>query len=213
MDEITEMIIGEEPLQKNYFLTMLPLSHPVIVHNVTDFNNRDQLHKAVMALYPHNIPSPNKRETFDILYRIETGQVTPRILVQSSYEIPPDGNGLKTVPMNKLFGTYYSGQRINLTIDINSVQLRKGSRKRIPVPFNEIPEWFTKTIGDAITDTRIIDMNTTMNSHMNGTPIRITRIKAAAEIGNLYSFLQKTQKGIGKAKSYGCGLITALPDA
>jgi CRISPR system Cascade subunit CasE len=209
-DVMNELENEVQQIESDFFLSMIPLSHPNIIEKVKNFSNRDELHKAVMSFFPHNIPSENKREYYNILYRIESNSRMPHVLVQSQYSIIDDEYGARTKNITNIFENYKENTPVKIVVDINSIKIEKNSTKRHPVKNSEMSSWLNKVLGDCVSELELLDARTLVVQKSN-VPLRVTRVEAFAVVKNEEYFVNKLKYGVGKAKAYGCGLITALP--
>jgi hypothetical protein len=98
-----------------------------------------------------------------------------------------------------------------LRTQINVVTSKARSNKRVTVAAEEIPEWFNSKF-DGIADTEVLDVTYTpllLDRGKKPLPLDTAIIDAVCTIGDADRFGDLLLNGIGRARAYGCGLITA----
>ena len=177
-----------------------------------------------MALFG-TIDSETPREAKGILFRLDTipGQV-PTYLIRSEtpIEVATPGARSKEEPED----VPSSGTTIQFRIAVNGIQRTNRSTAKPtrlddqpPVDENDrtitISEWLKQRLAGALKDIHI-------NNHVrevlgvdrrgrrtgNGKVIQIDTIDGVAVVDDETILKEKLVKGVGRAKSYGCGLLT-----
>lgn len=133
------------------------------------------------------------------------------------WERLPYEQTIKTVDYTKLLNHLENGQKWGFKLNANTV--KSVERKRIPVEESEIKNWLMhRTENNGFTvNTNDFNAHTTVNSFYknnkngnskNKVTLQETIYQGILEITDRELFKQVLTMGIGKAKSYGCGLIT-----
>ena len=194
-------------------LMRVPLSHPSLVSRVRDWADRGTVHHAVMALFAPNLPGneTTKRAEAAILYRVEDDHRSPHLLVQSRVAPDIDTAGLARTDLTGLTPRLTSGTIVRFRLDVNAVRSQSRTRHRLPVPELEIPEWLTKTVMNRGLSSIEVGELTVSVLRASNTPLRIARIDGTASIHDGVALLTLLAEGVGRAKAYGCGLLSVLP--
>lgn len=204
------------------YLGLVPV-HEVRTH-LRGPDNPDNRHREVMALFG-TIDSETPREAKGILFRLDTipGQA-PTYLIRSEtpIEVATPGARSKEEPED----VPSSGTTIQFRIAVNGIQRTNRSTAKPtrlddqpPVDENDrtitISEWLKQRLAGALKDIHI-------NNHVrevlgvdrrgrrtgNGKVIQIDTIDGVAIVDDETILKEKLVKGVGRAKSYGCGLLT-----
>lgn len=130
------------------------------------------------------------------------------------WERLPYNDTVKTVDYTKLLNHLENGQQWGFKINANTVKTVAG--KRIPLKENEIKKWlqdrsenngFTVNTNDFSAHTMTTSFYKNKRSESKVT-LQETMYQGVLEIVDTELFKKTLVMGIGKAKSYGCGLIT-----
>lgn len=189
-------------------LTQVPLTHPAITERVKDFSDATSLHKAVMALYPANLPGQGaiRRNSSSVLFRLET-RGTPHLLTQSAISPMPDPL-LRSTDLMRWLHPLEEGRQLILKLRYNAVTTRHKSRIAIPREglqshLEQRLSWLHNlAIHEAIPYSPL---------HMAGVPIRAVDLTIEGTLVQRRDFLSDAIRGVGKARSYGCGMLIVYP--
>jgi len=181
-----------------------------LVRRIRDWNDAEQVHHAVMSLFRENLPGPQqqRRATAGILYRID--QNTGRILLQATVAPIRTDHGIRTTDLSGLLTRLTAGTAVRFRLDINAVRCQARTHHRSPVPESEFPDWLARRLHPALTAITILDAPITVR-RAGQTPLRIAHVTATARIGDRDALLQLIHAGVGRARAYGCGLLSVLP--
>ncbi len=203
------------------YLSLVPV-HEVRKH-LKGRDTPDNRHREVMDLFG-SIDSPSPRQAKDILFRLDTipGQA-PTYLIRSESPIELHVDGAKwkeepdTVPA--------SGSAVQFRIAVNGVQRVNRSSAR-PTRFDDQPpvdendrtittsEWLAQRLLGALKDIHINNhVREVLGADRRGRTagskvIQIDTIDGIAVVDDEEVLREKLIKGVGRAKSYGCGLLT-----
>ncbi len=221
------------------FLTKYPahealmVNHPSKPHQGWDINSPIFRHRAIMNLFPE-LESNNPRATSSILFRLDTvpGNA-PYFLIQSSVA-PEEGHPIETKKVE--LTSPAKGTHIAFRLAINAIR-RKGrkessDRKRaqgiIQIPFDgdtnadehlpRMTEWLTNKLSPALGDVTIMNhqrqaLGSNRSGSSKGNPfvVQVDTVDGFARVENPAHLEKLLLQGVGRAKSYGCGLISIRP--
>jgi CRISPR system Cascade subunit CasE len=191
-------------------LASVPVDHPALARRIHHWADRDQTHKAVMSLFREDLPGPQeyRRATAGILYRIE--QPLGRILLQSAVPPARTDYGIRTTDLAGLAAHLSPGQAVRFRVDVNAVRCQSHTARRIPVPDCDLPAWLTTKLQPALANIAVLDAPITV-TNAGQHPLRIAHVTGTATVNNHEAAIDLIESGIGRAKAYGCGLLTLLP--
>jgi CRISPR system Cascade subunit CasE len=193
-------------------LYAVPLDHPALNNRVRDWADAEQVHKAVMALFQENLPGAQheRRATARILYRLEAE--AGRILVQATRPMARTDYGIRATDLTGLIPYLTPGATVHVRVDVNAVRCQNGTGRRIPVPDDDLAEWLAARLAPSLDRLTLLDARTTV-SRTGTTPLRIAHITASTRIHDTGALLEQIRTGVGRARAYGCGLLSVLPAA
>jgi CRISPR system Cascade subunit CasE len=191
-------------------LAAVPIDHPALARRVRDWTDTDQVHQAIMSLFRENLPGAQqqRRATSHILYRLESD--AGRILVQTTVTPARTDHGIRLTDLTGLVQYLTAGTTVRFRLDINAVRCQAGSHRRTPVSATDFPDWLAARLQPALTTATILDAPVTLR-HTSGTPLRIAHVTGTAHINNPAALRDLIRNGVGRAKAYGCGLLSTLP--
>lgn len=205
--------IGPVPHLYRVPLTISPL------RRIHQWNNMNPIHKAIMQLFPETLPGPTneRRTTSAILYRIETDP-TPHILLQTLTPVLPEyRNEVEETDLMPVLTNLTQNTTVAFRTRINAVRRNETNNSREPITPEQLPGKLlhpTNTSGllnGALTNITILDTHHSV-LHNNRTPINTYRVTGLAQIDNPETLAHKIVHGIGPARSYGCGLLSIIPN-
>lgn len=183
-----------------------------------DMGNPHDMHRTLMCLFPHTDNS-NAREHFGVLWRVEVGE-DPTLLLQSRISpdltgLPPNYADAQMKDIGRYLESFNHGQIIRYRTVINpSRTLRAdGINQQKPIPFSGIPEWWQNRVertGIIPLDQPVVvsQPTRTVRRKGNSIPILAARIDGVAEIADPEALCAAISAGVGRAKAWGCGLLT-----
>lgn len=185
-------------------------------------------HRAVMRLFPRLLEGPagQRRAAAGILYRLDMLEGTPTVLVQSAVRPELTPGCSRTTEVSVAAWHLQERTPIVLRLAVNPVRRttiplggtsavtdgdrRDRGRQRqvaIAVPVAEVLDWLaTRTKGafDELTIVNHFRDNTGTGKHK----VIVDTIDAVATVGDPTALDELRRNGIGRAKAYGCGLLT-----
>ena len=194
-------------------LTRVPLAFPPLAGRVRDWSDRDAVHRAAMTLFDPKLPgdADSRRATSRILYRVEGDQRNPYLLIQSRVALASTSDSLVRTDLSGLIPRLTPGTVVMFRIDINAVRCQSRSTRRMPIPEPEIPEWLTgTTMGRGLSKIAVGDLRVSA-LRAGRTPLRIARVDGTAVVRDQGALVALLGEGVGRARAYGCGLLSVLP--
>jgi CRISPR system Cascade subunit CasE len=187
------------------------------------------MHRRVMSLFPDRL-SPQPRATAGALFRVDQDTTGIYVLIQSS--LPPDPTKLPTgygpsitKNMAPLMARCQPGTRVTYRI-IGNATARLGPRTTAGRPGQTVPlrgrdahAWWQRHAATAGLDLDTIHTTVLAPGSTAGgdgeatrrTPHDRTQFDGTATITDATALITALSRGIGRAKSYGCGLLTVAP--
>ncbi len=203
------------------YLSLVPVHE--VRKRVRGADTPDNRHREVMSLFG-SIDSERPREAKGILFRLDTipGQA-PTYLIRSETPIELQLEGAKwkeepdAVPA--------SGAAVQFRIAVNGIQRTNRSAARPtrlddqpPADENDrtitISEWLARRLSGALKDIHINNhVRDVLGADRRGRStgnkvIQIDTIDGVAVVDDEAALRDKLVKGVGRAKAYGCGLLT-----
>lgn len=195
-----------------------------------DLADADRLHRRVMKLFPDNLGDHARARTA-ILFRVDEDHHGTSILVQSQIEPDParlpDGYGQSVVRiLDPLLDALRPGLPLRYRLTANAT--RKLGRNTIAgkplsiVPLNgpQAEEWWARKAKESGLELRVltaVSLETaegTKTGPQRGTHFvrhARTRFDGTAVITDPQRLRSALETGIGRGKSYGCGLLSIAP--
>ncbi len=178
------------------------------------WHDAEAVHHRVMGLFPENLSrgdGAGPRAAAHVLYRLELQAAKPYVLVQS--DVPPVDDGLERRPMASFFALLEPGRKVGFRIDVNAVRMKSRTRRLEPVPLAEVPQWAATT--RLATGLRQIEVGVPGDFEVRrgkgGTPVRVVRLDGRAVVSDGDLARDLVRRGVGRARSYGCGLLSIAP--
>ena len=173
-----------------------------------------------MSMFPSAPDGSNSpRRHFGVLWRIEPA-ASPTVLVQSSqapdfHRLPSGYASCQTKPIDEHLASLTEGLAISYRVVLNPVKVsrRSETERRTVIPSGERATWWAglapkmglRLHGDPV----LIGLH---DRHLrrSGTrfPLYSVRVDGAAEIEDSDLLRTALADGIGRAKAWGCGLLT-----
>lgn len=204
----------------------LNLAHPAVRRDLADYTC---LHRTVMQLLPDDL-GPHPRQTAGALFRLERGTPQPLLYIQTL--IPPDLTRLpdhygtaQTCDLTPMFEALTAGRAVRYRITANpSTRSRRTPGPGAPplpkhgriLALDDIPAhaWWQHRAAQAG-----LHLNTTVSERhpfrrrrdRPGPVHRLLQFDGTALITNPAALTDALLTGIGRAKSYGGGLLTLRP--
>lgn len=215
------------------FLTKVPQHELRRRANWKGRESADDRHRDVMSLFG-DLPG-NPREQAQILFRFERlpGQA-PTYLIRS--DIRPSNPTPQTLTKTEPEMRLEKGMVVAFRISINAIQ-RKSTGGIRPVPYDvpsdldldeddfqsasELPQvsmtpWLAQKLAPALADVTVLNHHREVlggrrSGGSSGKVIQVDTVDGIAVVGDVEALRALLAKGVGRAKAYGCGLLTIRP--
>lgn len=185
-----------------------------------DMRNLQAMHRRIMGLFPQT-PSAQARKEFGVLWRVEPTE-SPTLLLQSSVEpdfssLPDRYASFEHKNIDNHLASFRNGQIVRYRVMVNPVRSSRagGRNDQTPIPFAEHSEWWesrSKRIGLSPLDTPVLIGQPAKRLRRNDVdpslPIYSTRVDGIAEVADADNLRSAIENGVGRAKAWGCGLLT-----
>lgn len=199
-------------------LTLVPLEHPSLRAAMRRPGDEQVLHRAVMSLFPDGLPgrTDGPRAAGGILHRLDIAPAGPaRLLVQHACALR---GGLDTDPtlqhvaLGGLLNRLRPGTGCRFRVVLNAVRCQTGTGKRVAVTDpDELVGWgLQRLAGCGLTHVELADAPATALTR-GRSPLWTARFDGHAQVADPDAAAQAVRDGIGRAKAYGCGLLSLLP--
>jgi len=196
-----------------------------------DWADHGEAHRAVMRLFNPRLPgeSHQRRAAAGVLYRVDLQpDGEPLILVQTRQPVellPPSARAL-TVPEARW--RIPDGQRIMFRVAVNPLSRRtvksEGAKRREVVQVvaaNDMDAWLTRKIESSVKVEWVVNRVRSVTKRRRGglggraTPpqVVVDTVDVVGVVCDSEAFTRLRLEGVGRAKAYGCGLLTAVPVA
>jgi CRISPR system Cascade subunit CasE len=199
-------------------LTSVPMTHPAVMS--TRWDSARAVHHAVMSVFGDLGESSDARANGGVLFRVEHHVDAGRVLVQSTVRPAVDGLATRTIP--DLTGQFVEGQPVTFTVYLNAAKsvnrTSDGAERthRTGIARDELPGWIAAKMAGGLT----VDPSRTAPPLVRTMPLGKTTkgghlvIAEARGIGHVSDpdvLISMIRDGVGRAKAYGCGLLTLRP--
>ena len=185
-----------------------------------DMTDPQDMHRSLMSMFP---PAPDgsdsPRRHFRILWRIEPAG-SPTLLVQSSsapdfHKLPSGYASCQTKSIDDHLASLATGLAIAYRVVLNPVKIsrRSDTERRTVIPSSERAAWWASLapkMGLRLHGAPVLTGLHDRYLRRSGAPFRLysVRVDGAAEIADPDLLRAAAADGIGRAKAWGCGLLT-----
>ncbi|WP_369387169.1 type I-E CRISPR-associated protein Cas6/Cse3/CasE [Streptomyces sp. CG1] len=191
-----------------------------------DLRDANEMHRTLMRLVPDQLGEA-PRQAAGLLYRLDVTDTTSTLLVQATTLDPerlPDSYGHSDVKdLTPMFNALKKGIAVRYRIVVNPVKTerlpldQKGQRgKRIALTGPEADQWWTRRATEAGLQPHTL-LPTPVAPAQPGSkgarPMRyhLVRYDGTAEVTDPDALANAVLTGVGRAKSYGAGLLSLAP--
>ncbi len=192
----------------------------------SDIGNAVDLHQRVMTLAPDGL-GPQARRQAGVLFRLDHTTRGPALLVQTTqapntHRLPPEYGTVETRDITPLLDALQPGLPVHYRIAANaSKRLSKDNghhraRQIVPLDGTEAEDWWhrkAETHGLRLLSARADPLPPARGSRPNTGTFRhaITRFEGQAIVLDGDLLRDAVAGGIGRGKSFGCGLLSLAP--
>ncbi|WP_159599761.1 type I-E CRISPR-associated protein Cas6/Cse3/CasE [Agromyces humi] len=159
------------------------------------FNDR---HRQVMELFPHDLPGAAKerRATSQVLF----AEFGDRIIVRSAVAPTRLPDGARTVTESS---SPAAGTRVSVRAVVNPIRRSRAGGVR---PVDDIETWIAERTAGALEDLAVLNTNRRVD-HSGRSPLIVETVDATATITDPDALDELLATGVGRARSFGCGMI------
>ena len=201
------------------WITSIPYDAPLFTEGGRPhFDDRGWLHRRSMSLFAQ--ADNAARAELDVLFRWDPTATPPRLLVQSARK-PVEVLGARSLPINDIVDLIVPDAVLKLSVDLNAVRTvnrtHNGSVKRTRerIPDGDLETWTAALLerhGFADADLVVTQRNKEMFTRGDGertrrVPLDVVRINGTARVVDTDLARAAVRSGIGKGRSFGCGLL------
>lgn len=204
-------------------LTTIPATHPHLTrgqYHVRDWNDQAQVHRSIMGLFDKELPGPDRerRSHSSILYRAELSSTRePRLLIQHAAPLIGDTAGARSLSLDRLFASLEVGVPVRFRTVLNAVRTQSRTGRRIPIhptPEGSSPDpllrFLTEKLDPAVVDILLHEV-TVEAARIDSTPLHMVTYDGFGIVGDADVLHSLIRNGVGKARAYGCGLLSVVP--
>lgn len=197
----------------------LAVDHPGKPKQGWDIDSPIFRHRATMHLFPQ-IDETTPRAEANILFRLDTvAGAAPFFLIQSTLE--PTGVEVAQTKLVELTAPP-AGTTLAFRLAVNAVKRRQGGGV-IPVAFDQeedtdaprMTDWLTQKLAPALTNIELLNhqrqvLGTDRRGAKRGSDfaVQVDTIDGFAQVADPQHLEELLIKGVGRAKSYGCGMLS-----
>lgn len=194
------------------YLASVPYAHPAVRNRIRRWDDQEQVHQAVMSLFRPDLPGApgERRAASGILYRLEGEH--RRLLVQSAIAPQRTDHGIRLTTLEGLLDQIDAGRRVRFSADLNAVRCQARTGRRLPVPAGELSQWTIDRLTPSLRHVELLDARLVTRS-AGPVPIVVARVTGIGVVGQPDGLIRLLRSGVGRAKAYGCGLLSVLPAA
>lgn len=170
-------------------------------------------HRAVMSLFAELPGESHVREQAGILFRVEPGRIG-RVLVQATVK-PHPREGVAVTSLDPLLTQLRPDMavaakvRLNCVVSANRTVNGALRRTRIPVPDTDLQDWALSKLSFLQFDDSASLSQATLKA--KGVPLRTVTVEGTATVVDAEVLRQSLRSGVGKARAFGCGLVSIAP--
>jgi CRISPR system Cascade subunit CasE len=169
------------------------------------------VHTRVMRLFGNIDGQTDVRHRAGILYRVEPNVGKGRVLVQS--QLSTVYHDIRSVDLTSKLRYLRPNQGIGLRVKVNAIRTinrtNNGVKRtyREPLAPETVEPWFINIFSGALTNMEISKIEFDIECQRS-VPIAVATIDARGVIENTEELTKLVATGIGRAKAFGCGLIS-----
>lgn len=190
-------------------LTLIP-AHTIKVRSWSDHG---ELHRVVMGLFAStDLPgeASEKRLSRNILFRVDETAAGKLVLVRS--DVAPTNLPREAKTKSVAVETPPLGTPIRFRMTVNAIHRSRSADPSIKrgkgiTPVEQISEWVATRLGAAFEDITVFTHDRTVVTS-GKSPLQLDSIDGYAVVRDPETLEVSLRKGVGRAKAYGCGLLT-----
>jgi CRISPR system Cascade subunit CasE len=193
------------------YLHNVPLGHSRFQERSLRLDDTDAVHRRVMALFDDALPGERDvRARAGILFRMEP--LAARVLVQSNILLRDNLTGISTLEFDPYLRSLQVGTKLLVRSKFNptmTVSTQRGGRThkaRKALSGDSADEWLIRKL-TGLKDIGILGRDEGQEI-AKGAPLRWVSTEFTAEVSEPELVRLLIRTGIGKAKAFGCGMLS-----
>ncbi len=204
-------------------LTTIPATHPHLTrgqYHVRDWNDQAQVHRSIMGLFNKELPGPDRerRSHSSILYRAEmSSSREPRLLIQHAAPLIVDLAGAQSLSLDRLFSLLETGVPVRFRTVLNAVKTLSRTGRRVPIlpspegsPTDSLLEFLTAKLEPGVVDIRLHEVKVEVG-RVDSVPLHMVSYDGFGTVNDPDVVRSLVRDGVGRARAYGCGLLSIMP--
>lgn len=215
-------MINVDERQMTLTLTNIAAKHPRFSRGqwaIRDWSDQAQVHRSIMGLFDKELPGPDRerRSRSSILYRAEMSASQPRVLIQHAVPLSEVAEGIESVRLDRLISSLEAGQPVRFRNVLNAVRTQSRTGRRVPIlpsiegsSSDSLLEFLTAKLEPAIVDIRLHETNIEV-CRVDTVPLHMVSYDGFGTVGDTDLLRSLIRDGVGRARAYGCGLLSILP--
>jgi CRISPR system Cascade subunit CasE len=199
-------------------LANVRMAHPVFAE--ARWSDAAWQHTAVMRLFGNLGGTPAARAANHVLFRVEANAAAEdgtigRVLVQST--AIPTAEGIRVTSLTPVLASYRTGTTVRLLLRANTVRTINRTdvngtprRHRARIPDQQLEGWLKDRLEGAA-DLHTPVLTEPGELRRGRAQLITTTFRADATVTDPHALARLVRDGVGRAKAYGCGMLSALP--
>lgn len=189
---------------------------------VDNWDDPRSLHRAVMAMFPTDLPGPpdQRRASAKILFRLDE-TATGRVVLVQSFIAPSRAPTTTKVKAVHVGTALRPATPVRFRLAVNAVTRSRrpdGKHRDAPLPEDQVDQWVQSKLAGALSEVTILSSTRTVygidrHGLTKGTltALQVDTLDGVGRVDDLDRLLELLLDGVGRAKAYGCGLLTISP--
>jgi len=195
---------------------------PAGLLDISDWGDPRALHRAVMSLFPSDLPgaAQERRATAKVLFRVDE-TATGRVVLVQSLVAPTQAPSTAKVKAVHCGTAMTTGTPVRFRVAANAVMRCRrpdGKHRDAPLPEDKVAEWLTGKLAGALADVVILNATRSVygvdrkgSKKEAPAALQVDMIDGVGTVHDPDRLLEVVVDGVGRAKAYGCGLLTVSP--
>jgi len=175
-----------------------------------------------MAMFAASLPGAEqeRRAASRILFRVDE-TATGRVVLVQSLRAPTHAPSPSNIKAVHLGTALLPGTAVRFRVAVNAVMRCRrpdGKHRDAPLPEDQVDAWLVGKLTGALTDVTVLNSTRTVyGTNPKGlkkgslTALQVDTIDGVGTVDDPDRLLGLVVDGVGRAKAYGCGLLTVSP--
>lgn len=182
--------------------------------------NVTSLHKDVMGLFSADLPGEEgvKRSVANILFRLDFLDSGVKVFVQSTQPFVTDNPNVVMRECGVESFVFPVGSKVRFRLAVNAITRQAASEvgglkvrgtKAVPVLEENFLGWLQDKLGGGLVDLSVLSSVWDCYRLLNGAAVWVNYVDGVGVVSDSLVLRNMLLGGVGRAKSYGCGLLSA----